>query len=350
MEIYSKCKSVFKINLLHCFFSSMSRWNMSKNNLLAKRAFTIIEVIIGLVITWIGVLAIIGAINYWTRALTMTRSQIIAANLAREWVETMFNKRDTNRQIYPSKKDKCWLVNNSDPNSTTCESLPRVWPGLWIPNISSGGVSVLNRSTSTDLQWMDFWQPGFSPKDSISSAKLCNIWWKWFVGWILKPVTINSAFWRAVGKSQTADYTSLVIPKFVANTPFNTLSDLGGVPDWGKGVKKEFVLVYQRDWISYTAVFPETYWLIDPLDVKMGTEWCNQKYGDFYRYVYVHWLYDKTSGWAWWEKITCNNGDDVWTCGQNTPKELYFCSIVDYQIEWANRRVQLCSSLTNFEK
>lgn len=92
-----------------------------------KKGFTLIEIIIAMLIIGVGLSSIIVALQYATRVTNTSKAQVVAINLAREWVETVFNMRDTNWKMYAGKKDKCWLVNVRDPFSADCQNLGWFW-------------------------------------------------------------------------------------------------------------------------------------------------------------------------------------------------------------------------------
>lgn len=95
---------------------------------MTKKGFTLIELIIGLLVIGVGLISIMTLLKYSTRVTNTTKAQIIATNLAREGIEIMFNKRDTNWNIYSSKKDACRLVNATQTGITNCETLARFTP------------------------------------------------------------------------------------------------------------------------------------------------------------------------------------------------------------------------------
>jgi hypothetical protein len=70
-----------------------------------KHAFTLAEVIIVCSLFAVMVIWIIFAINRSFVYLDNTRLSVRATNLAREWVEMVYNRRDTNRRKYSWNKD-----------------------------------------------------------------------------------------------------------------------------------------------------------------------------------------------------------------------------------------------------
>lgn len=100
------------------------RWNK-------KRAFTMIElVIISIMIaTWL--IWIVVTINYGIDFAERTKTNVVAINLAREWVEAVYNIRDSNRQRRWIKKEQCWLKLDplSDEWNSGCEN--DAWIESW---------------------------------------------------------------------------------------------------------------------------------------------------------------------------------------------------------------------------
>ncbi len=75
-----------------------------------KKWFTLVEVIIVCTLFAMFVIWIILWINRAFTFMNDTRLRVISSNLAREWVEMMYNIRDTNRRKYSWEKDKYWLL------------------------------------------------------------------------------------------------------------------------------------------------------------------------------------------------------------------------------------------------
>lgn len=74
-----------------------------------KKGFTLFELLLMVIIISIGILAIIVALNNGLSFMQKTRERTIAVNLAREWMEAMFQIRDTNWQRRWGKKEECRL-------------------------------------------------------------------------------------------------------------------------------------------------------------------------------------------------------------------------------------------------
>ena len=74
-----------------------------------KKSFTLLEVLIVCGAFSIVIISIIWAINRSYAFMGSTRMKVRAINFAREWVEMMFNIRDTNWRENSWEKDKYWL-------------------------------------------------------------------------------------------------------------------------------------------------------------------------------------------------------------------------------------------------
>lgn len=84
-------------------------------------------------ILWIGLASIMKMLNTGTMYIDRTRQEIVAINLAREWIESVYQIRNTNRKRRWGKKDACWLkVDPLSGNTSACENDPRMWSGNYI--------------------------------------------------------------------------------------------------------------------------------------------------------------------------------------------------------------------------
>lgn len=99
-----------------------------------KKGFTLIELAVGTVLIGIWLTAIVNVLQYAIKLTNTTKSQVVAINLAREWIETVFNMRDTNWKMFSSKKDECWLSTQPDFSNPNCQTLPwmNAKPWVWV--------------------------------------------------------------------------------------------------------------------------------------------------------------------------------------------------------------------------
>lgn len=96
-----------------------------------KKAFTLIELAVWTLLIWIWLTSIINVLQYATRLTNSSKSEVVAINLAREWIETVFNIRDSNRKMFSSKKDQCRLSRLPDYTNASCENLSRLHNQVW---------------------------------------------------------------------------------------------------------------------------------------------------------------------------------------------------------------------------
>ena len=75
----------------------------------SKRWFTLVEVIIVATAFAIIIVGVVAAINRAFVFMNNSRLSVRAANFAREWMEMMFNIRDTNWRKYSWERDAYWL-------------------------------------------------------------------------------------------------------------------------------------------------------------------------------------------------------------------------------------------------
>lgn len=94
-----------------------------------KKAFTIMELVVVMFLLSVGFFSIILMLNSWMRFTQIIKTKMVAINLAREGIESMFQIRDTNRQRRSSNRDKCWLKVDplvdqvKNPGDEWCENL-----------------------------------------------------------------------------------------------------------------------------------------------------------------------------------------------------------------------------------
>jgi len=188
-----------------------------------KKGFTLVEIIIVVVVLTISVVSAIAFVNNWLNFTKITRQKIIAINFAREWIESVYQIRDTNRLKRSWKKDQCWLKMNPlvDVGNDWCENDARIWSGNYIieekwSEIESESKSKYFVLSWWSISWFDIenwmsgnnnfyrlcfltWQRRACPwidRSTWSSAEwvyLRQISWKWV---FLKDV--NASWWNYI--------------------------------------------------------------------------------------------------------------------------------------------------------
>ena len=88
-----------------------------------KKAFTLIELVIVIIILSIGLIWVFTTMRNSYKFLQEIKEKTMAINFARGGIEWVFSIRDTNWQRWWGKKDKCWLKVNPlvDEWSEGCE-------------------------------------------------------------------------------------------------------------------------------------------------------------------------------------------------------------------------------------
>lgn len=111
-----------------------------------KSGFTIREILIIIVIISIGLMSVVVVLTNGMKYVQKTRQKVIALNLAREWMEAVYQMRDTNWTRRAGVKDICWLKTNPLVNEEVdirCADDPRMMSWAY----------VLQRLT---LQWQEY--------------------------------------------------------------------------------------------------------------------------------------------------------------------------------------------------
>lgn len=84
----------------------------TSKSIFLKKGFTIREILIVIVVLSIGLLSVVVVLTDGMGYVQKTRQKVIALNLAREWMEAVYQIRDTNRMRRAWVKDSCWLKIN----------------------------------------------------------------------------------------------------------------------------------------------------------------------------------------------------------------------------------------------
>ena len=102
----------------------------------SKRWFTLREVLVIVVVVAIWLMSIITLLTYGLSYVQKSRQKIIAINLAREGIESIYQIRDTNRQRWAGQRDACWLKTNplQDGWDDDCSNDTRMQSGSYVLN------------------------------------------------------------------------------------------------------------------------------------------------------------------------------------------------------------------------
>lgn len=123
-----------------------------------KKAFTVIEMMIVVIILWVWLIGVFAITSNSYKFLSDVKSKLVAINLARWGMESVFNIRNTNWQRWWWKKDKCWLKINPlvDDWNNGCESDAWFWSWSYTLELTwtSQKYSILKKqSTPLNLIW-----------------------------------------------------------------------------------------------------------------------------------------------------------------------------------------------------
>ncbi len=128
-----------------------------------RQGFTIREILVIIVIVSVGLLSVVVVLTNGMNYVQKTRQKIIALNLAREWMEAVYQIRDTNRTRRAWVKDSCWLKINPlfddyEPfvwSTPSCNNDIRFGSGSYVlQRLTTGGQEYF-ALTGPFLPWLD---------------------------------------------------------------------------------------------------------------------------------------------------------------------------------------------------
>lgn len=151
-----------------------------------KKSFTLLEVLIICGAFSIVIVSIIWAINRSYAFMGSTRMKVRAVNFAREWVEMMFNMRDTNWREKSWEKDAYWLWTWSTKLGTGIYVLKEEKNGSGDTSIYAEGLSVLDAQIENFYNGDVFWENPKKDKARLTFTwtynyltwKYVSTWWK----------------------------------------------------------------------------------------------------------------------------------------------------------------------------
>lgn len=181
-----------------------------------KKWFTLVEVLFVCSIFAIMVVWIILAINRSYSFMNNVRLQVRATNFAREWVEMMFNIRDTNRRKYSWKKDEFRLCLDDDDDFTCNESISEwlyrieensVWNSFHYGNdryIKLSKIGAISESDKDNFYNDWFWDDSFTTQRSWTQILFTWTysylsWWyqdDWTWTWEQMTWSIEDLLWN----------------------------------------------------------------------------------------------------------------------------------------------------------
>ena len=217
-----------------------------------------------------------------------TKLDVIATNLAREWVEMMYNIRDTNWREFSGDKDAnlfsiFWLVNPSQPRPS---KITRDYDGK-LQLVKFIDIHDTNCGSSLNEVYDDVW----NFFDLIDNNELDEL--------------------------------------------YHSIQTEGCNPEAFKDIAKSFT------WARLDFTWTYSYFSWGQLATWEVNELFNMGDLEFYRVVRVYGVYKKNVD-SFSEPC---NGDCL---KDNSPKEMRFCVKVFYRNPWWKHAKELCSIMTNF--
>lgn len=142
-----------------------------------KKSFTLIETLVVIVMISWGIVWILTVLNYAFSSLDKVKKDVIAINIAREWVETVVNVRDSNWIRWAWKKEQCFL--KSDPLNDFwwdwCENDIWIWSGNYI--LSWDYMSWIYYNKLISVTWELNMLNSISSEDANYAMCLKNSYW-----------------------------------------------------------------------------------------------------------------------------------------------------------------------------
>jgi type II secretory pathway pseudopilin PulG len=119
-----------------------------------KKGFTLWEILVIIVVISVGLMAIISLLTYGLNYVQKSRQRIIAINLAREGIESIYQIRDTNRLRRAGRKEQCRLKTHPllDNNNDGCSNDSWIQSGSYILD-----AHELSGQNYLSLSWAAMW-------------------------------------------------------------------------------------------------------------------------------------------------------------------------------------------------
>ncbi len=154
----------------------------------AKYALSLIEVVIVIVMISSWLLTLYYVIDKWLSFVDWTRKKLIAIEIAKEWMEAVYNIRDTNWTRWSWKRDQCWLkvdpLNYSEGDPKKCEDDAWIqsWKNYVLKLVSTPSWNQrywILSGVSVDLNIFDW----LDSDDKLFQVCLSGWYWNSCPGW-----------------------------------------------------------------------------------------------------------------------------------------------------------------------
>lgn len=162
-----------------------------------RKGFTLLELVIWIVVISLGLIWIIVMMQWWLKFVDRTRQDVVAINLAREWVEAVYNVRNTNWLQRSWKRSQCWLIHDSFENlpSTECESITWLWSWYYI--LEKAEIENQWYFRFNEVVWAEL-----NLSDGLSSVEeqfaLCDTWTWWLACPWSGSITSEGRYYRQI--------------------------------------------------------------------------------------------------------------------------------------------------------
>ncbi len=163
-----------------------------------RRWFTIREILVIIVVISVGLLSVVVVLTNGMSYVQRTREKVIALNLAREWMEAVYQIRDTNRTRRAWVKDWCRLKINP---------LVDEWnPGCTVDDFRfTSGAYALQRLTALGQEYFALtgpWLTWINLGDGLDSGdynfSLCQQSGIWYSCIWTPPTTSEGKYFREI--------------------------------------------------------------------------------------------------------------------------------------------------------
>ena len=186
--------------IIYTFIYVSNLMEFSTKRLLASRklGFTIREILIIIVVVSIWLLSVVVVLTDGMKYVQKTRQRVIALNLAREWMEAIYQIRDTNRTRWAWVKDACWLKINplvDDVWNETCTDDLRFTTGSYVLQRLTTWWQGYFALTGPFLPWINL-SDGVDSGDYVFS--LCQQSGYWDACIWQSPTTSEGKYFRQI--------------------------------------------------------------------------------------------------------------------------------------------------------
>lgn len=270
-------------------------FNSKTNNMKKINAFTMLEILIICILLWAWLVSIFQAANRAKMTNERVTQTIIANQLATEWVEILYQFRNTNFLKYENIKEN---------------SIDECLKSLEANGDCTDANNCRNKNYDTCLE-------KFQKDNNINKCRLAsdqNKRWE-----INQKCNDRLKSWYYL--IDTQNWINTIKP--CNDSWCNRIASATGIVD-------DRYAICLKSWVRTSC--PKWH----------GTWWDQSKYWKFYRTIRGIWIYNMASNNTWGDLL--DDSDDF---TEANAQEYRFCSIVARRW-WQNWEMEICSTMTNF--